>query len=188
MSASSRVGRSRPWAGAGLRIVVAPARAAEAERLVGRPGPDLVADEHDVALLERETLERGADLDGVECRVRAAGHGDGVLAGLVDHDQRDPGRLARERHKPGDIDAFGLERGRAPVPNASSPTAPTKSSRRPSRAAATAWLPPLPPWCCANRPPMTVSPGPGSCSVVTTRSTLTEPTTMTRRRPRVRNP
>src|SRR6478752_4916305 len=64
-------------------------------------------------------------------------------------------------------------------PKSSPPTAPTKTVVAPRRAAATAWFPPFPPWWRANRPPMTVSPGPGSHSVVTTRSTLTEPTTMT---------
>ena len=48
---------------------------------------------------------------------------------------------------------------RAAVPKSSSPTAPTNDVGAPSRAAATAWFPPLPPWCWANRPPVTVSPG-----------------------------
>src|SRR5688500_16533432 len=68
---------------------------------------------------------------------------------------------------------------RAAVPKSSVPTAPTKTVAAPRRAAATAWFPPLPPWCWANRAPVTVSPGAGRWSSVATRSSLTEPTTIT---------
>ena len=69
---------------------------------------------------------------------------------------------------------------RASAPKPSSPIAPMNQVGAPRRAAATAWFAPLPPWCLAWRPPITVSPGPGNRSTVTTRSTLIEPTTMTR--------
>src|SRR5690349_7046270 len=69
---------------------------------------------------------------------------------------------------------------RARRPNASRPTAPTNAVTAPSRAAATAWFAPLPPSCSENVPPVTVSPGTGSFAAWATRSTLTEPTTMTR--------
>ena len=84
--------------------------AGDPERFVGRPGPDLVTDQHDVRRLELELLERGPHLDRIERRVRAAGDRDRVLARLVDHDQRDPGGLVGEREQPGDIDPLGLER------------------------------------------------------------------------------
>ena len=96
-----------------------------------RPGPDLVTDEHDVAALEAEALERGADLDGVERRVRAAGDGDRVLARLVDDDQRDAGRLVRERQQPATSIPSASSAARASPPNASSPTAPMKTVSAP---------------------------------------------------------
>src|SRR5690242_15446922 len=65
-------------------------------------------------------------------------------------------------------------------PNSSSPTAPTMATEAPNRAAATAWLPPLPPPCLPNVPPVTVSPGEGRRSTATTRSVLIDPTTTTR--------
>ena len=114
----------------------------------------------------RSRLQRGPDLDRRQRRVRAAGDRDAVLAALVDQDQRDAGRPRRAAvTSPATSTPSASSAARAARPNASSPTAPTKDVGAPSRAAATAWLPPLPPWCCANRPPMTVSPGPGSRSV-----------------------
>ena len=64
-------------------------------------------------------------------------------------------------------------------PNSSSPIAPTKTTRAPSRAAATAWLAPFPPGWRAKLPPVTVSPGTGIRAVRTTRSTFIDPTTTT---------
>ena len=64
---------------------------------------------------------------------------------------------------------------RARIPNASRPTAPTNAVGAPSRAAATAWLAPLPPSCSENVAPVTVSPAAGNRSAWATRSTLTEP-------------
>src|SRR4051812_45922609 len=72
---------------------------------------------------------------------------------------------------------------RATRPKSSSPTAPMNVVGAPSRAAATAWLPPFPPSCRSNRPPTTVSPGTGRVGTKTWKSTLTEPTTRTRPRP-----
>ena len=51
----------------------------------------------------------------------------------------------------------------------------------PARAAATAWLAPLPPQWTAKVPPTTVSPGPGRAAECTTRSTLTLPKTVSSR-------
>ena len=65
-------------------------------------------------------------------------------------------------------------------PNASCPRQPCISTRAPARAAATAWLAPLPPGNCANLPPETVSPGAGRRSTYTTRSVLMLPKTYTR--------
>jgi hypothetical protein len=50
---------------------------------------------------------------------------------------------------------------------------------RPSLAAATAWLAPLPPGLGNRSPPDTVSPGPGSAETRTTRSRFRLPTTAT---------
>src|SRR6188508_2365697 len=70
-----------------------------------------MTDEDDVAALQAEALQDGADLDGVERLVRPTGDGDRVLARLVDDDQGDSRGFARERHEAGDIDPLGLERG-----------------------------------------------------------------------------
>src|ERR671910_2676611 len=64
-------------------------------------------------------------------------------------------------------------------PASSPPTRPTMATRRPSRAAATAWLAPLPPGLRNTSSPETVSPGPGSRATRTTRSRLRLPTTAT---------
>ena len=64
-------------------------------------------------------------------------------------------------------------------PNGSAPTAPTMSVRAPIPAAAMAWFAPFPPGCRANEVPISVSPGRGNRSAVTTRSTLIDPTTTT---------
>src|ERR1051325_5295718 len=65
--------------------------------------------------------------------------------------------------------------------NASSPTAPTKLTLAPIRAAATAWFAPLPPGYRANAASVTVSPTRGATrSPRATRSSLTEPTTVSR--------
>src|SRR3954447_19814154 len=68
----------------------------------------------------------------------------------------------------------------ASSPSSSSPPAPIMVTSAPSRAAATAWLAPLPPPWRAKVAPDTVSPGAATSSAPTTRSTLTEPTTSTR--------
>ena len=69
---------------------------------------------------------------------------------------------------------------RSQAPASSLPTAPIMLTRAPSRAAATAWLRPLPPACRSSVSPMTVSPGAGIRSRPTTRSRLRLPTTTTR--------
>jgi hypothetical protein len=74
------------------------------------------------------------------------------------------------------------ERNRASnsTPNGSVPTAPMNAQTPPARAAATAWLAPLPPAITAKSRPTTVSPGRGSAGVLATRSMLTPPTTTIR--------
>src|SRR5260221_7176176 len=62
----------------------------------------------------------------------------------------------------------------------SPPTRATNVTCAPTRAAATAWLAPLPPAAVVRSPPKTVSPGIGSRSARTIISVLDEPTTMTR--------
>jgi hypothetical protein len=99
------VGRRRVQDGRGL------GQARDPERLVGRPGPDLVADEDHIAAFEADALELAPDLDRVERGVRPTGDGDRVLARLIDHDQGDARGLVRKRQQPGDIDPLGLERG-----------------------------------------------------------------------------
>ena len=72
---------------------------------------------------------------------------------------------------------------RAPAsraPKTSSPTQPTIRTRAPSRAAATAWLPPLPPGAKRAAEPRTVAPGPGSRGTVTEMSMFILPSTVTR--------
>ena len=64
-------------------------------------------------------------------------------------------------------------------PRSSPPTAPSIVTCAPTRAAATAWLALLPPFCWMKRLPSTVSPGPGSSVTPTIRSTLMEPATTT---------
>ena len=65
-------------------------------------------------------------------------------------------------------------------PSSSSPTRPTIATVAPQRAAATAWLAPLPPGSSSSDAPPTVSPGPGRRSTRTTWSALIEPTTTTK--------
>lgn len=54
---------------------------------------------------------------------------------------------------------------RSRVPYTSSPTAPIIITSPPARAAATAWLAPLPPGIVRNSLPVTVSPRPGARAV-----------------------
>ncbi len=68
---------------------------------------------------------------------------------------------------------------RARAPNSSSPTRATKVTRPPARAAATAWLAPLPPAAMENSPPRTVSPGRGMRGTRMIMSVLELPTTRT---------
>ncbi len=56
--------------------------------------------------------------------------------------------------------AVSAERSR--TPNSSAPTAPIITTFPPERAAATAWLAPLPPGTVRNARPVTVSPGRGA--------------------------
>src|SRR5581483_9793567 len=64
-------------------------------------------------------------------------------------------------------------------PKSSSPTRPSRRTCAPRRAAATAWLAPLPPPPVRRSRPETVSPGVGRRGTKTTRSVLMEPTTAT---------
>src|SRR6185437_632128 len=65
-------------------------------------------------------------------------------------------------------------------PKASTPSAPTRATSAPSRAAATAWLAPLPPGTVTNRSPRMVSPGPTKRGAWVSRSMLMLPTTTMR--------
>ena len=69
---------------------------------------------------------------------------------------------------------------RSQAPEASEPRAPIIDTGTPSRAAATAWLSPLPPACCSSVSPNTVSPESGIRARPITRSRLRLPTTTTR--------
>src|SRR5215203_5136060 len=62
--------------------------------------------------------------------------------------------------------------------NESRPTAPTKRTRAPRRAAPTAWFAPLPPGAVKNSASVSVSPGLGRRSTRATRSRFAEPTTV----------
>ena len=69
---------------------------------------------------------------------------------------------------------------RSALPKSSSPTQPAISTSPPSRAAATAWLAPLPPGAKAAAPPSTVAPGAGSRGTVTEMSMFRLPSTVSR--------
>ena len=84
------------------------------------------------------------DLRRVERVVRPRDDDDLVLAGLVDEDERDPRRSPCDLEL-GEVDSRGVQLGRACRPKSSSPTAPTKRTCAPRRAAATAWFAPFPP-------------------------------------------
>ncbi len=85
-------------------------QASEAERLVRSAGPDLVTDQHDIVRGQHQPLQRVADVRRRHQGVGPAGHGDGVLAGVVDGDQRHAGRLTLDPAQPGTVDLFPLER------------------------------------------------------------------------------
>ena len=59
------------------------------------------------------------------------------------------------------------------------PSAVTKTTEAPARAAATAWFAPLPPPVTRKSPPLTVSPGAGRCGTRTVMSVFVLPTTTT---------
>ena len=109
-SARASVGPASPVAGAGLRMVVAPAmrpsRSASCVAPVRISWPTRMTS----SFVGLRRLNAGPDLDRGERRVRAAGHRDAVLAGLVDEDQGDAGRLALEAQELADVDALGFER------------------------------------------------------------------------------
>ena len=133
--AGGRGVEDRPRAGLGRG-----ARARD-DRRVG----DLEAEQHDVAGPERRRVERARHERRVDARVRSRGDRDLVAPLAVDRDQRDAGRLAVEPGDRADVDALGrelLDRGRAEVVVADRAREP---HARAGRAAATAWLAPLPP-------------------------------------------
>ena len=78
---------------------------------MGRPGPDLVPDQHDVARADGQSLEGGPHRDRRHRDVGTARHRDRILPIAIHEDQRDPRRLTVERDEPGHIDAIGLEGG-----------------------------------------------------------------------------
>ncbi len=141
-------------------------------------GRDLGAHQH-AARCGQERAQTLPDLIHGDHRVRPASDRDLVLPVVVDHDQGDAGRLAREHSDPGRVDTLRRQFGHRCVPVSSAPTAPTIRTSAPARAAATAAFAPLPPPYVCTPPPITVSPGPGSRDVTTTRSTLIAPTTIT---------
>ena len=153
--------RSIPSAGAGLRTVRGAGGPPEPERLADGRRRRLVADEHDVAGAGRRSGRRR--------RPTAAGR-EPALAPDATEMRFSPRRSTRIRATPvgaaldgrerRDVDALEREGGprfgartHRPRPHRRTATG------RPSRAAATAWLPPLPPWWRSNVPPVTVSPG-----------------------------
>ena len=77
--------------------------------------------------------------------------------------------------------ATSASRSMAPI--ASAPTAPTKLTAPPRRAAAIAWFAPFPPGPVVERMPETVSPRSGARSTNATRSALQLPTTVIRGAP-----
>ena len=172
--------RSRPGAGAGFRIPSAPV--ARAPRSASR------TDGRGISELTRRTSPRARRNEARAFRTSAGSRA--ALAPEATEMRFSPASSTRTSATP-----VGWPRTvrsaatstpscssavRAALPKSSSPTAPTNAVRTPSRDAATAWLPPFPPWCRSNVPPITVSPGAGSRGARTTRSTLTEPTTITR--------
>ena len=100
-------------------------------------------------------------LAGRECGVGAGHHDDRVLAGVADADQRPTGRPVATRDAPRRrclVDEHvAHELGGGVASDAFRRTRPTA----PARAAATAWLSPLPPGASKKSVPSTVSPGPG---------------------------
>ena len=128
-SASARIGRSSPAAGAGLRIVVAPASRPSAERLAAAPVRISWPTSTTSPGPNARRFERAGPWTALERGVGAAGHRDAVLAGRVDQDQGDAGRLVRQRERARDTSMpSAASAARASIPNASSPTAPTKAT------------------------------------------------------------
>ena len=181
-SANSSAGNGR--AGAGLMTTRIPlAAASRAAASTARREPRSWPAERRPSVLV--VVKGRFDQRCIDFGIGARRDGDLVLARLVDHDQRDAcrrvvhaARLGRRRclHRRGRRATQRLFRPRQPRRRTSPP--------RRARAAATAWFAPLPPKWRAKVPPMTVSPGAGRRGTRTTRSTLIEPTTTTRPRPR----
>ena len=144
MSASATTLRARPVAGAGLRIVVAPAaraaRSAADDRGRGSSHPTRTT----------SSAPRPADLRAPSTTSPrpARSHRQRRRCCSRRRDRRGSGR---RRSDPGGSSA---RRGRSPRrrarrarprPDRRPPTAPTNATRAPRRAAAVAWLPPFPP-------------------------------------------
>ena len=88
-------------------------------------------------------------------------------------------RRAVDLVDPADVHLVGAQGVERDGGEGVAPTAPTIVVRAPARAAATAWLAPLPPRTDVKRVPKTVSPGRGSGEAAAVRSTLMLPTTTT---------
>ena len=153
-SASASSGRSRPVRRGRVEHRRRPAIAGHAERRPGGGGRDLVDDEHDVARSTGSSRASAASTcAAVELGVRPRRDRDQVLAAGVDEDQRDARGRVREARDLAGRDALAVERRRPPRRRTRRrPARPTSATRAPSRAAATAWLPPLPPWKRLERP------------------------------------
>ena len=136
MSARSSVGRAEP---AGRGRVEDRRRArdpAEPERLVGGPGPDLVADEDDVAGGRDQALERGPDL-----RPRSAPRWRRSATAIAFSPARSTRIRATPVASPGSVEQpadrsipSASSAARASAPNASSPTAPMNATSAPRAA------------------------------------------------------
>ena len=109
-----------------------PGDASEAERLVGRARPDLVADKDDVLTGQGEPLERVADLDRNRAPCSRRRPPRSGSRRRVDQDQGDARRLVIELDEPGQVDALGGEGGTRAPAESSAPTAPTKTPRPPA--------------------------------------------------------
>ena len=179
MSAIASVASSRSSAGAGLRIVVDPA---------SRPISSAARTPSGGISRETSTTSRGpgaslSRADSTCCRFTSP------FAPAATAMRFSPRGSTTIRATPVDREVTArplrsipstASAERASLPMSSAPIAPTNATRAPSRAAAVAPFPPLPPGKRTRSAPVTVWPGPGSREAATTRSTLTAPTTSTR--------
>ena len=115
----------------------------------------------------------------VASHIGARYHHDRIGTARIDGDQRGAGRTIGRlrRHRCGRHRAAARQPGRDRTDR--SPTQPAIATRAPSRAAATAWLAPLPPAAVKKSVPNIVCPVRGRCSQRATRSMFRLPITRT---------